>query len=131
MITTSILLTTNNTKFMKIIAESNITNVIERSSHETLEDFIDDYATLQYLLATAQKTLNVQSDLSIQGEEIKVVLNQQDITLDEANAAWFFAWVMPVFTNKEGRNIYSSEIKAFSSKQFTIVVRPIDLNKQI
>ena len=115
---------------MKTIIESNITNVIERSSHETLEDFIDDYATLQYLLATAQKTLNVQSDLSIQGEEIKVVLNHQDITLDEANAAWFFAWVMPVFTNKEGRNIYSSEIKAFSSKQFTIVVRPIDLNKQ-
>ena len=111
---------------MKTIIASNITNVFKRSSHETLYDFLDYYATLQYLLATAKKKLNIWCDLSIQGEEIRAVLNQQDITLDEANAAWFFAWVMPVFTNKEGRNIYSSEIKAFSSKQFTIVVRPID-----
>ena len=115
---------------MKTIIESNITNVFKRSSHETFDDFLDYYASLQYLLATAKKKLNIWCDLSIQGEEIKAVLNQQDITLDEANTAWFFAYVMPVFTNRECRNVYSSEIKAFSDNRVTIVVRPIDLNKQ-
>ncbi len=40
---------------MKTIIASNITNVFKRSSHETLDDFLDYYATLQYLLATDKR----------------------------------------------------------------------------
>ena len=105
---------------MKIIVCDKITMCFERTSDETLCEFLDYYGDLQYLIAVAKTDLGLYCNLSIQGNEIKVELVVQNIWIDEQKAAWFFAWVMMLFVDQDGNKTYTEEIAALVDDRLTI-----------
>ena len=104
---------------------SDLTKVFKRTSDETLQDFLEFKDDLETILSYAKTDFAIWTSLESTDEEIKVTLKQQDIWLREEQTAWFFANILELFLDENGKKMYTAEAIAFAEDRMNVVVKPV------